>query len=71
MSTEIDDRVVEMRFDNRHFESNVQESISTLDKLKRSLNFDGASKAFSELESSANRVSLNGLTGAAEAANVQ
>lgn len=71
MSTEIDDRVVEMRFDNLHFESNVQESISTLDKLKRSLNFNGASRAFSELESSANRVSLNGLTGAAEAVQVK
>ena len=35
MSSTIDERVVEMRFDNRQFESNVQTSLSTLDKLKR------------------------------------
>lgn len=35
MSTTIDERVVEMRFDNKRFESNVQTSLSTLDKLKK------------------------------------
>ena len=44
MSTTIDERVVEMRFDNRQFENNVQTSMSTLDKLKQKLNFNGASK---------------------------
>jgi len=38
MSTTIDQRVVEMRFDNKHFEENVKTSMSTLDKLKQSLN---------------------------------
>ena len=35
MSTTVDERVVEMRFDNKQFEANVQTSLSTLDKLKR------------------------------------
>ena len=35
MSRTIDERIVEMRFDNRQFEQNVQTSLSTLDKLKR------------------------------------
>ena len=48
MSTTIDERVVEMRFDNKKFESNVQASLSTLDKLKSSLNMSGAAKGFEE-----------------------
>ena len=37
MSTEIDSRIVEMRFDNKHFEENVATSMSTLDRLKEKL----------------------------------
>ena len=33
MSRTIDERVVSMQFDNKHFESNVRTSLSTLDKL--------------------------------------
>ena len=44
MSTTVDNRVVEMRFDNKQFESNVRTSISTLEKLKQSLNLSGAAK---------------------------
>lgn len=38
MSKSIDERVVEMRFDNKEFENNAQKSLSTLDRLKQSLN---------------------------------
>ena len=44
MSTTIDQRVVEMRFDNKHFEQNVATTMSTLDKFKHKLHLDGASK---------------------------
>ncbi len=44
MSQVVDKKVVEMQFDNRQFESGVQTSMSTLEKLKRSLNLDGAAK---------------------------
>ena len=37
MSTTIDERVVEMRFDNKQFEQNVQTSISTIEKLEKKL----------------------------------
>ncbi len=43
MSKTIDERVVEMRFDNAQFERNVSTSMSTLDRLKQSLNFSGVS----------------------------
>lgn len=44
MSTTIDERVVEMRFDNRQFEAGVKTSLSTLDKLKEGLDLDGAAR---------------------------
>ena len=42
MSKTVDERVVEMRFDNKNFESNVATSMSTLEKFKQKLKFDGA-----------------------------
>ena len=62
----IDERVVEMRFDNQQFEKNVQESLSTLDKLKKALRLDGAAKSFEKLERSSNRFGMNGLSGAVD-----
>ena len=64
MSKTIDEKVVEMRFDNKHFESNVKESMSTLDKLKQKLNLSGASKSLENLNKSANKVNMNGMTSA-------
>ena len=43
MSKTVDERVVEMRFDNKQFEANVKTSMSTLDKLKSSLKLGDAS----------------------------
>lgn len=64
MSRTIDEKVVEMRFDNSDFERNVSQSMSTLDKLKGALDFSGASKAFDGITSAANKVSFGGLTSA-------
>ena len=66
MSRTIDERVVEMRFDNKHFESNVATSMSTLEKLKRSLKLDGATKGLEDLDRTAKRVDMSGLGGAVE-----
>lgn len=60
MSRTIDERVVKMEFDNKRFESNVKESLSTIDKLKKSMDFDSA-KAFSGIDKAANKVSFSGL----------
>ena len=43
MSTTIDSKVVEMKFDNKQFEQNVSTTMSTLEKLKQGLNLSGAS----------------------------
>ena len=61
MSTTIDQRVVEMRFDNQNFEKNVSTTMSTLDKLKQRLNLTGASKGLEEVNSAAKRIDISGL----------
>ena len=66
MSKTVDERVVEMRFDNKQFEQNVQTSLSTLDKLKRSLNLDGAAKGLEDVNSAAKNCNMSGLTSAVE-----
>ena len=67
MSKKVDERVVEMRFDNSQFEKNVSTSMSTLDKLKQSLNFDGASKSFENIDRAANNVSFDKIASGVEA----
>ena len=66
MSTTIDQRVVEMRFDNKQFESNVATSMSTLDKLKAKLNLTGASKGLENVGAAAKNVSFAGLNAGIE-----
>ena len=48
MSTIIDERIVQMGFDNKNFESNVKTSMSTLDKLKNTLNFSGTASSLNK-----------------------
>lgn len=66
MSKTIDERVVEMRFDNEQFESNVQTSLSTIEKLKKSLDMDGATKGLESIDSAAKKVDMSGLGSAVE-----
>ena len=66
MSTTIDQKVVEMQFNNKHFESNVATTMSTLDKFKQSLNLTGATKGLENIDRAAKSVNLSGLTTAAE-----
>lgn len=71
MSTIIDSKVVEMRFDNKQFEENVQTSLSTVDKLKKSLNFDGVSKGFENIESASKQLNFQGVSDAIETVKVK
>ena len=61
MSKQVDERVVSMQFDNRHFESNVQTTMSTLDKLKQKLKFSDASKGLENVSSAAKKVDMSAL----------
>jgi tape measure domain-containing protein len=66
MSTTIDERVLEMRFDNKQFESGVSTTMSTLDKLKQKLQFSGATKGLENVSTAARKVDLSGIGNSAE-----
>ena len=66
MSTTIDEKVVKMRFDNQQFESNVQTSLNTLDRLKKSLDMEGAAKGLEQVNDAAKRCDMSKLSGALE-----
>ena len=66
MSNSIDKRVVKMEFDNRQFESGVKTSLSTIQRLKDSLNFRGASKSFENLNAASKKVDMQGLGSSVE-----
>ena len=70
-SKSIDNMVVEMEFDNAKFESGVSTSLSTLDKLKQSLKFDGASKGFENITKASNNVRFSGLSSSIEQVSVK
>lgn len=66
MSKQVDERVVEMRFDNKQFESATKESMTTLDKLKQKLQLKDASKGFIDIGEAVKKVDLNPIGKAAE-----
>ena len=59
MSKEIDEKVVEMRFDNSQFESNVKTTMSTLERLKAALKFPSKVDGLNALSSGAKTVTSN------------
>ena len=71
MSKTIDEKVVEMRFDNKQFESNVATSMSTLEKLKRSLKLDGAAKGLEDINGAAKKVDMSGLGNGVESVSAK
>lgn len=71
MSTTIDNKVVEMRFNNQQFERNAQTSLNTLEKLKQSLNLKGASKGLESLNTAAKNNNIGVLGQAAEQVGVK
>ena len=61
MSQTIDHRIVEMKFDNKQFESGAATTMSTLDKLKKSLDFSKIGDSFKNINKAANNVDISGL----------
>ena len=71
MSKTIDERVVEMTFDNKDFEKNVEKSMSTIDKLKAKLNFQGAAKGLDAVNNSAKNVNFNNMSNALDSVRLK
>lgn len=57
----IDERIVDMKFNNAKFESEAARSLGTLDSLKKALNFGGAGKGLNELSNAANKFNMSGM----------
>ena len=71
MSQTIDNKVVEMDFDNKRFERNVSTSLSSIEKLKKSLNFDGMAKGFEDLGKSTSNLNFSSVSDAVETVKVK
>jgi len=66
MSNTVDERIVEMQFNNRQFESGVKESVSSLEKLKKGLQLDDATRSLGGLASAGRNFSLAGIASGVE-----
>ena len=64
MSKEIDERVVEMRFNNALFENKVQQTMRSLTALNEKLMFKGAEKGFEKVSDASEKVKFNALLNA-------
>ena len=58
MSKTVEERVVEMRFDNKQFEKAVLTTLGTLDKLKEKLKFSDAAKGLEGIDQAARKVDV-------------
>lgn len=66
MSREVDERVVQMQFDNAQFERGTRQTMGTLEKLKQSLQFKGVEKGFERISSASQKVDFSEMTKALE-----
>ena len=66
MSREVDERVVQMQFDNAQFERGTRQTMGTLEKLNQSLQFKGIEKEFERISSASQKVNFSEMTSALE-----
>jgi tape measure domain-containing protein len=64
LSKEVDERVVEMRFNNALFENKVQQTMRSLTALNEKLMFKGAEKGFEKVSDASEKVKFNVLLNA-------
>lgn len=63
MSSSIDQRIVEMQFDNAQFEKGISTSLKSIGNLEKGLKLDGASKGLESVSKAANSMDFSGLQG--------
>lgn len=62
----IDQRIVEMQFNNKRFEENAKTTMSTLDKLKEKLNFSSQKQSLEEFQNASDSFKLSHIAAAVE-----
>lgn len=66
MSTEIENRVVQLEMNNKSLEKNSKQSIKTLEKLDKALEFKNGRKSFEDVEKAAEKCNFEPLLKAAD-----
>lgn len=66
MNNTIDQKVVELKFNNRQFEEGVKTSLDSINKLKQGLDLTGAAKGFEDINLAAKKTDLSGITNAVQ-----
>lgn len=70
MSANVDERIVQMQFDNQQFEAKAQNTITTLNALSQALQLPTATtKGFDRVQESANKLSFDKINQAIETVN--
>lgn len=58
----VDNRVVDMQFNNKQFEQGINTSVNSLDKLKQALNFGNATNGLANLDKAAKSFSFGSIS---------
>lgn len=66
MSTNVDNRAVNMQFNNTQFEQGIRTSTNSLDKLKKSLNLEDSARGLNNLNNAGRNFSLGGIASGVE-----
>ena len=61
MPNNVDDKIIRLEFDNKKFEKNVKQSLGTIDRLKKSLNFDEQSKGLKAFQKEAESFTVDDI----------
>jgi len=61
MSGNVDERIIDMQFNNKQFESGVKESTKSVENLKKGLNLDGAARSLENLDRAGKSFSIAGI----------
>lgn len=64
MSTSIETRVVQMKFDNKDFEAGVKQTLNSLSALKKGLTLEGATKGLQDAAAAAKGFTLSHISSA-------
>ena len=57
----IDQRVVQMEFDNKQFEKGIQTTLKSLDELQKGLDLKGATNGIKNIEKAVNNMDVSGI----------
>lgn len=71
MATSVDEKVVQLTLDQKQFSNESQNAINSLDKLKKSLEFEGAIDSFEEVEKGVKKIDMSPLEKGVEKVSMQ